>query len=132
MNSNFTIPYNQVLNVNRHVFEKECIRTSCRFNVDNIEIHQFKVPPLERSFNDEVYYEINAYFLKKQLGNYVVKRHETWWDHFKETYFPVWLLQRFPVKYTEEKLTISMCLPETNIPLISTENKFFVIMKRMV
>jgi len=26
---------------------------------------------------------------------------ETWWDHFKERWFPEWLKRRYPVKWTE-------------------------------
>lgn len=28
-----------------------------------------------------------------------VKIPDTWWDHFKDTYFNAWLLRYFPVKY---------------------------------
>jgi len=49
--------------------------------------------------------EISTIFLTKEA--YVIHHsfwvHETWWQHFKDTYFPKWLLKRFPPKMRELK-----------------------------
>lgn len=36
----------------------------------------------------------------------------TWWQHFKESYFPDWLLRWFPVRYAHRDLRAHCTYPE--------------------
>ena len=55
----------------------------------------------------EMALSISTIFLTKEA--YVIHGHfdvpETWWQHFKESYFPKWILKRFPVKTKKLKYT---------------------------
>jgi hypothetical protein len=33
---------------------------------------------------------------REEHGQFIIPIYNTWWDHFKSTYFPTWLLDRFP------------------------------------
>ena len=48
------------------------------------------------AFGDEMVLELTAYIQKKDKALDVPL---AWWDHFKLTHFPSWLLKRFPAKY---------------------------------
>lgn len=48
-----------------------------------------------------------------------VERFASWWDHFKDAKFPLWLLSRFPAKRVTvtvfEPITVRVC-PHIHIP----------------
>lgn len=51
---------------------------------------------------------IHSYLIKgthRRTHTISLKTPATWWQHFKETKFPAWLLKRFPVVYTERPFT---------------------------
>lgn len=51
---------------------------------------------------------LRAYLLKgthQEMGTEYLKAPATWWQHFKESCFPAWLLERFPVEYTKRAFT---------------------------
>ena len=49
----------------------------------------------------------------------------TWWQFFKEAYFPKWLLRKFPVQY--EEIWAVRKYPEINIPDLGSEYVHFKI-----
>mgnify|MGYP001579721581 CR=1 FL=1 len=38
----------------------------------------------------------------------------TWWDWFKKRWFPLWVLRRFPIQYTE--IIVAHKFPELSVP----------------
>ena len=50
---------------------------------------------------------IQAYVLAEEVDcrhrdvSFVFKFPSTWWQHFKQSYYPEWLLRKFPVRYSE-------------------------------
>ena len=53
------------------------------------------------------------------IGKKVIKTTEipiNWFEHFKQDKFPVWLLNKFPVKYEEHTFELSAIFPDlTNL-----------------
>lgn len=51
---------------------------------------------------------MRAYLIKgvhQRKNKIALTTYASWWQHFKQTYFPAWLLKRFPVRYTEKPFT---------------------------
>lgn len=40
---------------------------------------------------------------------------KTWWDMFKETYFPTWLKAKFPPKYEQRKIDVVPYFPDMKL-----------------
>ena len=60
--------------------------------------------------------------MEEELAKYPA----TWWQAFKETFFPKWLLRKFPVQY--EEIWAVHKFPEVNIPDLGTEYVHFKIL----
>ena len=52
----------------------------------------------------------------------------TWWQAFKRDYFPPWLLERFPVKWSTVKFTFRTLYPDFR-PSVPNE-RFCVVVRR--
>lgn len=74
-------------------------------------------------WGDDMVLQLNAFIPSFQKPITVevtahIVRPATWWDFFKETYFPQFLLERFPVVYKDEYATntktiyAALCFPE--------------------
>lgn len=60
-------------------------------------IEEFKNPVI-----NELVYTFKTFLLTKQKSETTTETHNfpaSWWEHFKEDRFPLWLLKYFPVKY---------------------------------
>ncbi|KZR59136.1 hypothetical protein [Pseudobacillus badius] len=64
--------------------------------------------------------------VKQFLGSETIKRPATWWQHFKETYFPSLLLKRFPVKYEHIVVSAETFYDRIAIPNETTEFRVYV------
>ena len=55
-----------------------------------------------RDVVDQMLYEMRVFVWAEDLGENIqvvaVEQPADWWQHFKERWFPAWLLRRFPVR----------------------------------
>lgn len=42
---------------------------------------------------------------------------ETWWDAFKERWFPQWLLSRYPIRYRHHEISLKTLYPHFRISM---------------
>lgn len=71
-------------------------------------------------FVDSLIATLWGYFDKEELDKQDVRfeywRYESWWDHFKERFFPKWLKKRFPPQkkwdYAVEQVTHCAVFPK--------------------
>jgi hypothetical protein len=68
-----------------------------RYDLERIKSYSLKFDPDNRY----VYMEFGKFITEEKTISF--KTPKTWWQHFKESCFPKWLLRRFPVKYIEKK-----------------------------
>lgn len=63
----------------------------------------------------------------KTVGYATVKYPDGWWQSFKADWFPEWLLDRFPVRYTEERVKqeiiykVTASFPDIEVPKLADE-----------
>ena len=82
-----------------------------------------------------VQYTVRTLFLGKSVctDTYtVVKEYPaTWWQHFKDTYFPDWLLARYPVKFLSDATKIQfeqkVWFPEADAPHLERGRNFYTV-----
>ena len=70
----------------------------------------------DTKYTVEIAEEITKVFAKSKIPYFLgesIAVPLTWWDHFKQTYFPSYLLKRFPIKYKKHE---AICLIPT-LPL---------------
>jgi len=73
---------------------------------------------LNDSLSYDVLYRMVAYILEAQPPKEIVYRYPlTWWDHFKEEWFPVWALSKWPAVYRTETSVIKDIYPFPNADL---------------
>lgn len=66
----------------------------------------------QRTMFGEMAYRIRASILSSRPEVHTVTHPETWWDAFKERWFPAWARERWPVRYQEHRLETRMLFPE--------------------
>lgn len=73
-----------------------------------------------RTWRDELArslaFEIRFAIYGKDMKSKCVCYPKTWWDHFKERWFPRWLALRFPVERTTVILSAQELYPELSLP----------------
>lgn len=87
-------------------------------------LHDVNIRFSESIMIDGVILDIQTYVmkedLKEQTYEFRLTYPKTWWDGFKEQYFPIWLENIFPVKYTthKEKVKFSAYEVYPNLPKV--------------
>ena len=74
------------------------------------ELAQMKWYAHENRLGEIILHLKRSFYSEKKITEEVVIFHEynSWWDHFKDIYFPKWLLKRFPVKKNRIKKRVSL------------------------
>lgn len=113
--------------------EKAMLGSECYLDKANFCARDAKLQ-LEDSGRDLVI-RMNAYVAAQRLKerevtvSVSIERYATCWDMFKATYFPKWLLKRFPANCKEftntnsKKFTAAVCYPDVVMP---DQRKFYV------
>lgn len=71
--------------------------------------------------------QVRKYIWKEHLGTEEIEIPNTWWDHFKQDYFPEWLLERFPVKYIKFKYEFDLLYPG----IVADRSKGFTVIRHI-
>lgn len=61
------------------------------------------------------------------LGSITIKNPATLWDHFKETCFPTFLLEMFPVKYETKIISAEAFYDRIHLPEDTTEFRIHAV-----
>lgn len=59
---------------------------------------------------------LERYVACENLGTKTFQWPLNWWEHFKQDWFPEWLLVRFPIKYEIKEIHGECFYPEISIP----------------
>lgn len=94
---------NRLAKVTKIDVENRLFRQNLRIPVDVVMQYPTAV-------SREIAASISFFLLSRKVRTETVgyiEHYDTWWDHFKGTWFPVWLLERFPAKTRSEAITIN-------------------------
>ena len=69
-------------------------------------------------------WQIDSYIPTHYHKEITFSYHKDWWNAFKDRFFPLWLLQRFPVEY--EVKTIRACEFHPEIEWRDNCNRMYV------
>lgn len=113
-------------------FQKEiCISHSVKQSFQAVNFHRDLIGNERIRFFAEIVGE-------KLVKNfeYEFKKPATWFQHFKESYFPNFLLKKFPVKYTSEIQKIDFTqyriFPEMEFPHRDDRRRNYIIQEQIV
>ena len=59
---------------------------------------------------------LSAYMLEHQVDEQYLEYPADWWQSVKARWFPAWLRQRYPVRYTRWRASIRAAYPDLTIP----------------
>jgi len=97
---------------------------------DIIELEKFKMgirerldrvsPALEcdiavECVADRIEFLVRWHVWNKKLDTYTYSRPKTWWDAFKEEYFPPWALKRWPVIFVTTTIEARVLYPDLRL-----------------
>lgn len=91
--------------------------------LDDVVIHNFKAD-LFKNILDKNILILKGFVLGEQLEHVVIKYPINWIQAFKERWFPMWLLRKFPVKYKVYDVDFRVTYPKYNVAL-PNENKVY-------
>lgn len=81
-----------------------CVEELGSYALRNLQINS------NRDFTGIVKDIISTRLLSREIGKkeevVTFQEYITWWNHFKSSYFPQWLLNYFPVKYVTKSVTV--------------------------
>ena len=77
---------------------------------------------VERAYLDQIVATYRSFVWSEPRETITKRTPSTWWQAFKLAHFPEWLKVRYPVKYDEFTLTITMIYPHVNFP---TEDRHY-------
>lgn len=115
---------------NRYEEQLDRIRTYFEIKLDEHEFRQIKHILIEEEvWTNGLVLRVQREFFGKQINDqktveFTAVFPTTWWQHFKQDYFPNWLLKRFPVKkkVLKESQTVfftrMMEFPELGTPTV--------------
>lgn len=99
----------------------ERLRISCQTLVTNEVIEHADVTVAVAHAIDSLRFQMDSYVAA--LPDKTISIHEqwpvTWWDAFKERWFPTWLRKRYPVQYNNidiEERTFKAICPHIDMP----------------
>lgn len=68
-----------------------------------------------------------GYLYGEKLKGKIIKHPRDWWQAFKERWFPVWALDRWPVEYTVHTVTFDVVYPDFK-PSLPRRHSDYVVM----
>ena len=104
---------------------KEVVLTTTKFEVrqflGDFALESIQVEAIRDVALQGLWLQLRAFLLGRKVSENILKTieiPETWWDAFKERYYPAWLLKQFPVKYRKIETIVQhmhIC-PHINVP----------------
>lgn len=68
-------------------------------------------------YADEILMRIRHDVFVEKFPEHTISYPEDWWQAFKERWFTKFLLRRYPVRYTEHRISLSVLYPDMRPPL---------------
>ena len=90
-----------------YVQYKELVLEKIKFglsrHISKAQLMDMKIERTEGFICDDIVFAIRGYLsgekLREEKRNWKIKYPSSWWQMFKEQYFPQWLINKFPIKY---------------------------------
>lgn len=83
------------------------ISTQKNFPLNGSALHSLTIEKRNDELLNRIIYSIRALIpaedMKEAKHVVCVKYPDGWWNAFKEQYFPIWLVERYPIKYVTKK-----------------------------
>ncbi|EGO63540.1 hypothetical protein ALO_12561 [Acetonema longum DSM 6540] len=73
----------------------------------------------------EIVYRLTCAVASIFMDEINIRYPTTWWDGFKEQYFPAWFRKRFPVRYTEHNYSVKEYFPK--MPIRDDQAKVYFV-----
>lgn len=104
------------------------VRESVRRHVSKLELNpdNFAFDSMVDHIGSDLVLTLTRRRATQDLGQVSFQVPATWFQHFKESHFPKFLLKKFPVKYTKLSVNASAFYDRISIPDETTEVKLFV------
>ena len=81
-----------------------------QFGLDGVALKNLRVDRIQDYARNTLLYSLHTLLpaenIKEETHTVTVKYPETWWQMFKEQYFPTWLKEKCPIKYGTNAETI--------------------------
>ena len=78
------------------------------YNLDMLDI---KIDDYVNHISNEIVLQIYYDLVYEDLTPIIVKYHASWWEYFKDEWFPKWLINKYPIKYYEKKINAKCFYP---------------------
>jgi len=106
----------------QEAFEK--VRRQVDVTIDPTMLRKVKVHESRDFMRDEILVSMMVDVAGRKERVTKIRCPRTWWQHFKKTFFPAWVLETFPVTYdTYEVVTWRVC-PHLDVKESQSHYKF--------
>ena len=82
-----------------------------RFVLGGVAYQNLKVDRIRDFGRTDLLYSLHTLIpaenLKEETHTVTVEYPETWWQSFKEQYFPAWIKKKYPVRYKKKSETVT-------------------------
>jgi len=103
----------------------EKFKLACHMTVSNVFIEELTVKVAEEFLEERMVYMFKSILLGENLGEVIIQHPATWWDAFKERWFPELFLRKWPVKYTKYHANQRVMYPQLQVPSLKSEAQIF-------
>ena len=113
-------------------------------NVSTVNLEKFKFAVVERLspewvrdirayehtdfMTDQLVVELRSFVWSEDVGKEQFKYPADWWQAFKARWFPQWMLNKWPIKYTRVTLDVKATYPNFH-PSLPNEQVVYQIIK---
>lgn len=112
----------RILNLLKYTIE---VAVDSELSPEKLEIITYELPEM-------IKFKINSGIYGEMVGNREIAVPLTWWQHFKLTFFPSWILTHFPIKYKVYDIDVK-CLYPNFRPIHNLNHKYvYVTEKRII
>ena len=100
------------------MYELENMKLSMESHIDMTQLRglNMNVDTFLDEMAGRIVFKINARLASQKLEEVVARWPATWWQAFKERWYPLWLQKWFPVRWKESRMKSIALYPEMVIP----------------
>lgn len=109
------------------LFERLIFTSSKMFTGHSLSTMKFDI--IERDVIDALVFELKTEVMTEKLFNRIqkvtFKVPKSWWQHFKQVWFPKWVLRKFPVRFEThtKKVIFERYATYPQLPLVFPKDK---------
>jgi len=77
---------------------------------------------------NDIHYRVQGFIWGQRQPDRIISYPASWWEAFKERWFPLALLRRFPVEYIEYTISATVLYPEYHVAIPGQKNSILLHM----